>query len=69
MDRRITLDKFQTLPKNEQFGIVFNLGDFLEAKTEGKLQAIIYAVDDFFVKLCFDPKVIKIIKVSAFNRE
>lgn len=64
-----TIDEFLSLPKYEQLDIIFKKGDFVEARTNGKLQEILYSLDVFVVELSFDPSVLRIINVKAYDPE
>ena len=69
MDIRLTIDEFKSLPKQEQFDIVFTIGDFMDSRNVAEKKVVLYAVEAFYVELCFDPISIKIIDISVMDRE
>lgn len=66
MSRRITLNKFLSLPDREQFDVIFTLGDFLEIRQQENRRFVLYSVEQFFVELEYDMKIKKIIQKKAF---
>ena len=66
MAKKVTFEAFLALPKYEKFDVIFTIGNFIDSRTEGKKQVILYSFDQFFVELYFDPRVNKIVKVNSF---
>lgn len=67
MSLKITFDQFLSLPTYEKFDVIFIKGDFLDARTEKKRLVVLYAIEQFFVELYYDPGSNKIIKVKSFE--
>ena len=66
MPVKITLTEFRTLPRQEQFDVLFTIGDYLESHREFEIDTILYAVDLFFVEVYYDPILNEIINIKAF---
>lgn len=66
MGEKITLDEFKSLPDQEQFDVIFTIGDFLKIRPVENKRFVLYAVDRFFVELEYDNEIQKIVNKKAF---
>ena len=57
---------FDILSEREKMNIVLN-GQYLVSRIENKLSVQLYAVEDFFVEVLYNPKFDNIVKIVAFN--
>lgn len=64
--RKIWLNEFSALPDYEQYGIVMQIGEFLDIRVTGNKRYVLYAVDLFFVEVEYDNSLNKIIGNIAF---
>lgn len=66
MGEKITLDAFISLPDQEQFGVIFTIGEILEVRPEENKRFVLYAVDRFLVELEYDNEIGKIVNKKTF---
>jgi len=63
----MTLYEFNLLDDIEQYNTVWNKGVFLDTTFENGLRINIYAIDMFFVEVCYDSKLNKIVDKRSFK--
>lgn len=63
---KITLYEFLVLPDQEQYDIIFNIGEFLDVSLEENKRFVLYAVDLFFVEVEYNSIENRIVNKRAF---
>lgn len=63
---KITLYEFLALPEQEQYDIIFNVGEYLDLSLEGNKRFVLYAVDLFFVEVEYRSNENRIVNKRAF---
>lgn len=63
----MTLYEFNLLDDPEQYNIVWDKGFFLDTAFENGLKINIYAIDMFFIEVCYDPQSNRIVEKRSFK--
>ncbi len=63
----MTLYEFNLLNDTQQFNAVWDRGVYLDSVEEDGVKINIYAIDMFFVEVCYDSKSNKIVEKRSFK--
>lgn len=63
---KITLYEFLALPDQDQYDIIFNVGEYLDLRLDESRRFVLYAVDMFFVEVEYNALENKIVNKRAF---
>jgi hypothetical protein len=63
----MTLEQFQSLPKDIQRNVVKHCGVFLFGRTGVGVNVMLYQVEGFYVELYFDEKMSEAMHVRSFD--
>lgn len=62
----MTLEEFNSLPDFDQYDIIYNEGEFIDAILDGSDRYVLYAVETFFVELYYKSIPNKVVGKRAF---